>query len=54
MARCRRGVVSWFHPNTLSPVLALSLIRLARAWRLSTAHMISFSVFALLLLHSYY
>ena len=46
--------MSWFDLDTLSPVLTLSLIRLARAWRLGAAHMISCSAFALFLLHSYY
>ena len=46
--------LSWFHLDTLSLVLALSPFRLARAWRLGAAHMISFSAFALFLLHSYY
>ncbi|KAM0806270.1 hypothetical protein BDR22DRAFT_12785 [Usnea florida] len=54
MARFRRGVVSWFEVDTLSPVLALSSIRLARLGGLAPHTMISFSAFALFFLHSYY
>ena len=50
MARWRRWVVSWFRPNTFSPVLALSLMRTSPG--LAKPTMIPFSAF--FFLHSYY